>query len=182
MKKIYKFFCIVVTVFSIQIHASERQIDAAADCAAQMFVMTAVGRSIDGLGKYFEEQSRFINMMLGLYMERQTGGKITNGMVSNIRETKLRSYETNYISALTEKSLSNCMGWSFALAQILQNNQASSEQKLKDALVNGPKPLDRYDYPFDDDTQLPNWVLIAKQNWQESGYMTPGKLRESLRQ
>ena len=175
-----KFYWVLVIAFSLPIQASERHIDAAAGCAAQMFVMTSAGRSVEGLGKYFEQQSGFINMMLGLYMENQTGKKVTNRMVSEIREAKLRSYESSNVSALTAESLSNCLGWSFSLAQTLQKNQGQSKQQLKNLLLNGPKPNGQFDYPFNDAQQLPNWVLLAKQNWKTGGYVTPGKVREQL--
>ena len=180
MKPLKKSCFVLSAVLAIPVQATEQHIDAAADCAAQMFVMTATGRSVEGLDKYFEEQSRLIKMMLGLYMQGQTEGKVTNGMVSKIREAKLRSYESNNISALTIDSLSNCIGWTFALVQTLQKHQGASVQKLQASLLNGPKPDSRIDYPFDDATQLPNWISIAKENWRESGYPTPGKIRDKL--
>lgn len=175
-----KFYWVLFAVFSLPIQASERHIDAAADCAAQMFVMTAAGKSVEGLDKYFEQQSGFINMILSLYMEKQMGKKVTNRMVSEIREAKLRRFESTNVSALTAESLSNCLGWSFSLAQTLQKNQGQSKQQLKNSILNGPKPNGQYDYPFNDAQQLPNWVSLAKQNWKTGGYMTPGKVREQL--
>jgi len=126
-----KFYWVLFAVFSLPIQASERHIDAAADCAAQMFVMTAAGKSVEGLDKYFEQQSGFINMMLGLYMENQTGKKVTNRMVSEIREAKLRSYESRNVSALTAESLSNCLGWSFSLAQTLQKKSRTIKATIE---------------------------------------------------
>lgn len=182
MNGIKKFSCVAFTFFAVPVHASERYIDAAADCAAQMFVMTAVGKSVEGLDKYFENQAGFTIMMTSLYMEKKLGQKITNGMVLEIREQQLRNLQSNDISTLTLNSISNCLGWSASLARIMRDNQDISKQRLKSLILEGPKPNSRHDYPFNDRDQLSGWISLAKTNWRMNGYMTPGKLRDRLKQ
>lgn len=179
--KFSKTFAITILFVSPTVAgASQKYVDSAADCAAQMFVMTSVGSSVEGLDRYFAQQGEFTGMMLGIYMQKSSSTRVTNGMILNEREKKLSSIESTAMSTMSVASVSNCIGWNFALAKILEKHQGASQELIKRSLLRGPKPTEQYRYPFPDASQLPSWVSIAKENWRDSGYMTPGKIRKEL--
>lgn len=180
--KFFKPFATVILFISSTIaEAGQKYVDSTADCAAQMFIMTSAGNTMEGLDKYFAQQGRIAGMMLGLYMEGSSSKRVTNGMVMQATEKKLSSIESTAMTTMTVTSVSNCIGWNFALAKILEKNQGTSQELIKRSLLRGPKPTQKYKYPFPDAPQLPDWISIAKENWRKSGYMTPGKIREKLK-
>lgn len=180
MKFFQPFATVILFISPATAEASQKYVDSTADCAAQMFIMTSAGNTVEGLDKYFAQQGRLTGMMLGLYMEGSSSKRVTNGMVMQAREKKLSSIESTAMTTMTVASVSNCIGWNFALAKILEKHQGTSQELIKRSLLEGPKPTQQYRYPFPDASQLPNWISIAKENWRESGYMTPGKIRNEL--
>ena len=160
--------------------ANQKYVDSTADCAAQMFIMTSAGNTVEGLDKYFAQQGRLTGMMLGLYIEESSSKRVTNGMIMHEREKKLSNIESTAMTTMSVASVSNCIGWNFALAKILEKHQGASQELIKRSLLRGPKPTEQYRYPFPDASQLPSWISIAKENWRDSGYMTPDKIRNEL--
>ena len=180
VKRFNKLAAVVFLVLPTTANASQKYIESTANCAAQMFIMTAVGSTITGLDQYFAQQVNLSKLMLGLYMEESSSKTITNGMVMRAMEKKLAAIRSNAMTTMTVASVSNCIGWNFSLAKVLRKYKKAPQGQIESKLLEGPKPTQQYEYPYPDADQLPEWVSIAKKNWRERGFITPGKVRREL--
>ena len=123
-------------------------------------------------------------MLTGLYLSETTTETITNGMVSDIKSEEIKLYGKRYPSgrAIIQKELENCMGWVYKIGLLVEDNPSvlSNESKLKNLLLNSPRPNEVYEYPFEDKSWLGDLIIGALDNWIENGRITPNSMKDLL--
>ena len=105
-------------------------------------------------------------------------------MVSDIKSEEIKLYGKRYPSgrAIIQKELENCMGWVYKIGLLVEDNPSvlSNESKLKNLLLNSPRPNEVYEYPFEDKSWLDDFIKTAFQSWKEMGSITPNSASNIL--
>ncbi len=154
-------------------------------CSAIFMIMTSVQTTNEGLGKYFTQQGGMSGTLTGLYLGEQTGKRVTNGMLSKLKSKEMSKIGNNYPSNLSqiENEISSCMGWTFAVGNVIQSNRSSmkNNNKAKQVLLSAPRPNKQYKYPFKDYGTIKPFIKVGFDNWVSMGKMTPQSLKDKLR-
>jgi len=174
------FLMFLLFLFCPPVQADRGDVDAAAKCSAQFFVMTALEQIEPKLGEFYTRQGQFASDMASIYSGESGHAPLTMSQLSMLKQPFLDEIKNTKGSSMSLASMSRCAGWIVAVGTALQADKPKSKERFVSVVLSAARPNDRFPFPYESESQFSQLVETAKQLWFKNGAVTPRDLREAL--